>query len=197
MNIKKRKIFGRCILLLLVVIVLASCGGKSMQSQNVQLQSAPPDKKPLSFSEIVASGNLEDLSLTIYYIADPLVFFRLPLSVDLLINNSSTKKIVVDSNHLEEHIDLLVQLSNATFIAVEQESFLDARLCYIFETKQGGRVFEVAMDGVQFDENGEYIGSCIYVNGLAVYDDDIFYDVLKPFLTEDAAKELRSYFIGR
>jgi hypothetical protein len=83
-----------------------------------------------------------------------------------------------------EHTDLLKQLSNAALIPVEPESRINARLYYVFETKKGKKILDVAMWGND---------SSIYVNGLEVKENINFYDVLMPFLPEDKAKEFKEY----
>ena len=192
MKHKKNKIAELLMLLLLITVVLASCEGKDISTDNGGEEMQAKKTSP-TFSEIVESGNLSDLNLTIYYI-NPVTLTRRPMDVNDLINSAYVKKIMVSSSCLEEHIDLLIRLNDTPLVPVERESYLDTRLCYVFETKKGGRVFEVGTGGVQLDEKGNYVDLCTFVNGLAVIDDNVFYDVIKPFLTEDADKELAVYF---
>ncbi|MDQ6422392.1 hypothetical protein RB620_23455 [Paenibacillus sp. LHD-117] len=173
MNLQKRIIIRFPILMLLAVTILASCGGNNMR----------PEKALNSFSKLIENKNLDDLSLTIYYIS-PSILTRAPLSVDGLINSSHVHKEVANGSSLEEHIDLLNQLSNDVLIPVENKSRIDARFYYVFETKKNRKIFDVSMWG---NDNS------IFVNGLEVQEDDIFYDVVMPLLSEDGVKALETY----
>ena len=121
---------------------------------------------------------------TIYYVS-PFILTRHPLSVDDLINMSSVRKVVINSSSLEEHIDLFKQISNDDLIPIKKKSYLDARLYYALESKENGKLLDVAM----------WAGDdkSIFVNGFEVKGNDFFYDVIKPFLPEDAVKELETY----
>jgi len=194
MSIRKKIIIKFFILLLLTSAILTSCGGKHMDSTKTFNQ----------FLELIEQERLNDVTLTIYY-KNPFAFTRQPLSFDDLvygitavnepsrekndINGLYEHKIVVDSNRLEEHIDLLNQMSSTTLIPVEKESYLNTRIYYVFETEKNGKVFDVAMWG----GDDEY---SIFVNGVEVKVNDIFYDVIMPFLPKEVAGELER-FIGR
>ncbi len=159
------------LLILLLITISTSCGGGDMRAEQALKY----------FSKQIEQGNLRDLRLRVYYVP-PYIFTLYPRSVDDLIR--SQDYIVIDGTRLEEHIDLLKQMSNAALIPVEHETRIDARIYYVFETKKGKKILDVAMWG---DDNS------IYVNGLEVKENTIFYDVLMPFLPEDEAKELKEY----
>ncbi len=177
MATKKQITFGFIILLLLAVTFICGCTEVNMFS-----------KKPLlDFSELIENENINNISLTIYYIS-PYILTDIPLSVDDLINSNSVKKIVINGNDLEEHIDLFKHISNDVLLPVKKKSYLDARLYYVLESKENGKLFDVTMWGG--DNNS------IFVNGFEVKENYIFYDLVKPFLPEDAAKELDNYVAG-
>jgi hypothetical protein len=162
-------------MLLLVNTILVSCGRDNIHSKNTLLQ----------FSELIESGNLSDFSLTIYYMS-PFTSTRYPLSAEDLISRREENKIVINGSRLEEHIDLLNQINNTVLIPVEHKSRIDARLYYVFETKKDGKLFSVSMWG---EDNS------IFVNGIEVKGNDIFYDIVMPFLPTDAVKEFETYLI--
>jgi len=164
-NLKKHMFIGFPILIVLAVTILVSCGGKDMS----------PEKALNSFSKLLEKENLDDLRLTIYYI-DPSILTRAPLSVDGLINNSHVNKVVVNSSNLKEHIDLLNQFNLDLLQPVENNTRIDARFYYMFETKKNRKIFDVGMWG------GD---NSIFVNGIEVQENDIFYDVVIPFLPEE------------
>jgi hypothetical protein len=183
MKTTKITIWGVIILLLLAGILSSSCEEARTKSKDT----------PRTFSEIIKDGNLNDLKLTIYYMDFNFLTYS-PLSIDDVINDSTVTKVVISGTRLEEHIDLLNQLIDTGLEPVEQEAYLDARLYYVFETETEG-MFDVAMWGVQRDEAGDY-DACIFVDGIAVNIDNIFYDVIIPFLPEDVAKELEKCETG-
>lgn len=163
-------------LILFSIIALTGCRENSMT-----LQKAFND-----FSQILEQAMLDGLRLKIYYLP-PSIFTRAPLTVDNLIRSSSTQKIVIDSERLKEHIDLLNQLTADSLVPVKHKSHLAARLCYIFETDNDGTILEIAIGG---------INNSVFVNGIEVEYNDLFYDVIEPFLTEEARKETKQYFNG-
>ena len=179
MNLQKKIIFGIFILLLLASAVLISFGVNNVYSA----------KSSQMLSKYIEKEKLNDLRLTIYYMS-PYILTLQALSVDDLIDRYYEHKIVVDGSRLEEHVDLINQMVHAELIPAESEDgepLLDARLYYMFETKRGRKIFDVSMWGVDYR---------IFVNGLEVNANDIFYKIVMPFLSEDLANELE-YFATR
>jgi len=175
MNARKLVVIEIFILLLVTSTILTSCGGDNMHS-----------KKPsINFFELIGNESIDDICLTIYYIS-PSVLTRFPWTVDNLID-SHKYKVVVDGNSLEEHLDLFKQISNDDLVPVKKKSSLDARIYYVLESKKHGTLFDVVMWGGNDD------GDSIYVNGFEVKGNDIFYDVIIPFLPDGLAQELREY----
>jgi len=167
---KIKKIILGVLLLLLVATILTGCGEKNMH----------PTRQSLNF---LGHKNVHELILTIYYM-NPSALTVIPLSVDDLIRNSEYR-IVVSGSILRDYIDLLNRLGNTVLVPVEQESYLNTRLYYVFETEQNGKIFDVAMWG------GE--NNSIFVNEVEVEGTAIFYDVIKPFLPEAVAKDFEDY----
>jgi len=137
-----------------------------------------------TFSEIVESGDLSNLRLTIYYWHSNIIAER-NITINDIKGGLYDYKIVVKGSDLEKHIDLLKKLSNEPLIP-KQESDFDLLIYYVFTTKLGHKLYDVAIWG--------YDGKAwnIYVNGAFVKDSDIFYDVILPFLPQDAADLLRA-----
>lgn len=78
------------------------------------------------------------------------------------------------------------KVSNEVLVSVKKKSSdLDLRLYYVLESKKNGKLFDVAMWGD---------GNSIIVNGIEVEGNDIFYDVIMPFLPEDVAKDLKDFY---
>jgi len=75
---------------------------------------------------------------------------------------------------------LFKRMGATTLIPVLKKSpYLDAHIYYVFETEENGKLFDVAMWGI-------YGG--VYVNGVEVNDNAIFYDAIMPFLPDDIDK---------
>ena len=174
-------------MLLFVAIVLVSCGGNDMS----------PEKAFDQFSKQIENGRVKELTLTIYYI-NPSVLTPLPWSIDFFVYGSSSvenpkgkkddangaydQKFVIDGNQLEEHSDLLKKISSDVLVPTEQKSYVDVRIYYMFE-KNNRKIFDVAMWG----------GDNIFVNGIEVEENEIFYAIIMPFLSKDAAKALETF----
>lgn len=165
MNLKKHIVVGFLVFLLLAITILFSMYSK---------------KPSLNVSELIKNENINDISLTIYYVSPDTLTF-LALSVDDLINRDDNK-IVISGSDLEEHIDLFKQINNDVLIPVKKKtSVLDFRVYYVLESKKNGKLFDVAMWGED---------QSIFVNEFEVKGNDIFFDVIIPFLPEDEAKKL-------
>jgi len=137
-------------------------------------------KKIFQLSE---QERLDGLSLTIYYLSPWNFTFR-ALDVDDLVDGWFDYHVVVNDKSLEEHIDLLKRLSDVKLIPVEQGAPLNARLYYVFKNEKGNEIFSVAMWG--WDENAN-----MFVNRNEVKGDKIFYEVIFPFLPEDAIQDIQ------
>jgi hypothetical protein len=176
MKTKKYIIVGFIVFLIFITTLLTSCWKDNVDSK----------KQSLNFSDLINNENIDDISLTIYFI-NPFILTRHPWSAEEIIRSREEQKIVINGNDLEEHIDLFKQINNDDLIPVKKKSYLDARLYYVFESKKNGKLFDVAMWGSD---------NSIFVNGFEVKENEIFYDVIKPFLPIDAVKELEDYLEG-
>ena len=164
----RQKTFKFFAVLLLAVVILFSSRACDMIFK----------KTPVSFYELIEKGNICNLSLTIYY-ASPFLFTFASWSIDELMESSRANKVVVDGGSLKEHVALLTQLGDTELVPVESKSHIDARMYYIFENKLQRKTFEVAMWGSGWN---------VYVNGIEVQSTKILFDVVMPFLPEEAAK---------
>jgi len=170
MNAKKRIILAFLVLLLVAVAILFRFGGNCMRSTRVLHK----------YSRIIEQVDVNDLSLTIYYMS-PWILTTFPLSVDGLINHSITEKTIVSGSDLKEHFDLFKQINNDVLIPVRRRSpYLNVRLYYVLECRINGRLLDVVM--WSSEEN-------IIVNGVEVKEHYIFYDIIIPFLPESAAEQ--------
>ena len=176
---QRRKVsLGHLALLSIALAMLvgcAGCGGNYMR----------PGELSNTFSESNENMNLDDLSLTIYYV-DTEIRFRMPPSVDRLIIAEYAHKIVVGSERSEELIALLNQLKEVDLVPVMHE-LVSARVYYVFESSRDGDVFDVAI----FGGTGK-----MFVNGQTAEVDEFFIDAIMPFLDERASQQVNGY-LGR
>ena len=172
MNLKKRISIGFLALLLFTITVLTGCGSDNMR----------PEKELKTFAEIIEKGNLDNLSLTIYYI-DPTILTRYPLSVDNLMNYSGVNKIVIEGKDLEEHISVFKNVTNTALQSVREKSYIDARIYYVFETEESRTVFDVIMWGAN---------NSMFIDGLEIKETDAFCDVMIPFLPEEITAHINN-----
>ena len=168
MKINKRITFSIFILILIVIVIIVINGANSMR----------PEKALNNFVNQIEKGNIDDISLTIYYM-NPHNLTYLPLSVDDLIRTRE-KEFVIKGVQLAENINLLKTIKNVELAPVKYKTRVDARIHYVFENK-GRKIFDVTMWGFNTEKNDYEI---IFINGIAVKANDIFYNIISPFLPE-------------
>ena len=177
--IKKRlKIF--CVLLalcLLFTTTLTGCSGPS-----TRLQRSMKD-----YTQMLEGDLPEDLRLTIYYMSTA-ILTRYPYGIDDLVKfaGSHSQTIVVEAEELAKHKELLKKLDASILQPVQEETYINARLYYVFEVGESEKLLEVVVSPEQL---GKIYGDVV-VNGVAVEDDPVFYELITPFLTDDAHDKL-------
>ena len=191
-------------LLLIIVIICASCGCSNMDSL----------KSPLLEYE-----DIEDVILTIYYTTPDSTVFG--LSIDYLIDLGDEEddedeneekvvhKYVINGSRLKENIGLLDRINTITLTPLDYDYHMHIRVYYVFETEEGDKLLDVAMWGGRDDileediilgENDKVLNLealedlyYIYVNGVAVKANDAFYDMIMPFLPDYLAEEFNAF----
>lgn len=128
------------------------------------------------FQAMVAIGQLEGVSLKIYYI-DPTILTNAPVSAERLKTWSDVKTICVDDQALLAHGDSLQKLSVSGFHTPEGKVYENARMCYVFEDAQGNTLLQVSFNGPDPDH--------VYVNSHPAKYDPMYMDIIEPFLTEE------------
>ena len=136
-----------------------------------------PEEALNYFARQVEDRNLDNYRLVIYVFHLSYHPFVLPRTVRDIRRNEYTARIAVGGGWLEsilaENTDLLNRMRDVTLIPVEIESHMTPRIYYVFETNRGRQIFDVAMWGS---------GGSIFVNGVQIEWDDMFYDIIRPFL---------------
>ena len=138
-----------------------------------------------NFAEIIEGENVDDISLTIYYVR-PLIFMHLFCIEDLI--DGSEGRVVITGNELGKVMDIFKQLNSDILTPARGRSYDPLiRLYYVFESSVSGKLFDVAMWGGR--------GGIIF-NGVEIEEHNVFYDIVIPFLPEDIV-ELLEIWIGR
>ena len=160
-------------LLLFVVSSLTVCKSEARELKE-QLNA---------FQEILESEDWDHLRLKVYYI-DPSILTRAPLSVEALKKEGIRKLVEIDGANLKEHKYLLDQLNPANIYSIESDAYLNARICLTFEYNNQ-IILEIVLG---FPYNGTY------VNNIKVAPNQLFYRIMKTFLSENTVQELSPYF---
>ena len=173
-------LLGFFIFILITVTILAIFAGNYLWQKKELKESMK------NFSMLIESGNFDNLSLMIYYVS-PSRDTPYAYGVDDVIKFGG--QIVIDGNDLKNHIDLLNKISNVNLVPVTKKYDLNARIYYVFENEENGKIFDIVMWG--YREDGKSIS--IFINGIAVKPNDVFYDVIMPFLPESRAEQLEKF----
>ena len=155
--------------LFLLIFNLSGCSNKSNKLRDALT----------AYSNTIEQGLPDDLLLTIYYM-DPLICTRVPLSANDLMQDSMTQKIVVHSEALKNNSSALKKLDWSLLNPVKAEYPMDARIHYVIEKENGEKLLEVTIS--------RFKDIAILVNHIEVEENPVFYDLIYPFLTEDAHK---------
>ena len=176
MRLRKRNIIILLILLLLTVTALGFAYSRSVWRA---------ERAVSSLLRQIERGNINDITLTIYYELPASGWF--PTSVDSLISHLHHYRIVIDGVQLEEHLDVFNRFHSINLVSVRRRTPLDASIYYVFEDSNNRKIFDVAMFGS--GGRGEGLGGAsIFVNGIEVEWNDIFIEIMLPFLPENRAK---------
>ena len=136
---------------------------------------------------ILSFDNFGELNLRIYYM-DITSLTPIPINETTLIEITSQHRLFITGERLKDYLELLEQLNGLELVPIRAQSNVDVRFLYIFETRDGKEVFRISMWGKD---------SSILVNGIEVENNAIFYDVIKPFLSEEILNKLEPVLINR
>lgn len=179
MNSKKLLKFS-CVCLALCLLLTTILTGCSSPSTHLQ-------KSMKDYTKMLEGDLPEDLRLTIYYMSTA-ILTRYPYGIDDLVKfaGSHSQTIVVEAEELAAHKELLKKLDASKLQPVQEESYINARLYYVFEVGDSEKLLEVVVTPEFLDKINGYV----VVNGIEVEDNEIFYELIIPFLTEDAHNKL-------
>ena len=165
MNPKKSIGLRLLFLSLLTVIVLSSCGGDDMH----------PEEALAAFSKKIEQGNLDNVTLTIWY-QNPFWTTMHPYRIEhLTAGGGGVHKIIIDGSELKYHINLLRQINVDILMPVTCKSQMDIWLYYEFTDERGRKIFGVAL------QSGS---DSVFINDVELEWNDIFLDAIRSFLPE-------------
>lgn len=183
----KKKVIRNIIIIgvvLIIITIVLIATAALIRSGFLNMQEKNSSAELSKYIERIKQGKLDELSLTIYYMS-PDILTNMPVRVKDLKENYYELKVTVSGSRLREHIDLLERVANTALTPVEEQgSDGFARLYYVFETKNNRKIFDVCM----WNGKGD-----IFVNGVEFKAQDIFYEVIMPFLPENEAEELEEH----
>ena len=158
----KKRVWLIALILIIIAatIVLSVFGYNFMVSNNIALKS------------YISTHGVEKMKLTIYYI-DPTNEFRLrPMSLKALLVKESTQIFVIEGNELLKNKEAIEQLANTKNVKSKRGT-VDAFVYYFFESENGRKLFSYCF---------HVPGGSAVVNGFTVEDQDIYWDVIRPYI---------------
>ena len=163
-----------CLILFILMIALT----KPQDNQTVKVQMGEAEIKE----------NLSNVTMELYYL-DVYSLTRFPLTVKDLIGNHRALHVMVDSEALDEHKELIFEMLDTptTVLDDKEDHCLNARVYYALYNDNGETLFNVAMWGTK----GE-----LFINGIPCEEEYVFYDVAIAFLPPDVALAFESYLEG-
>jgi len=165
------------LLLLLVAVLLVAVFFAVIAFSRYRWGFRNPESAVKYFSSLVEQDNLNGISLTIYYRYSISTFHPRPCIEEFVDRRRYERKTVVDSNELEGNIEALQQIGIDHLIPVTHEYPVLVMLYYIFEI-HGRKIFD-------FAPNASGDDSSMLINGVEFEWNDVFFDVIRPFLPED------------
>lgn len=152
------------IALLAFVFLLQGCSTEQ-PSQDTDVMSHLID----DYLKVMENGVPSDMRLTLYNIT-PHIAYNVPVrKADIM----KTDETVLDSTELASRIDYLNKIDYSVLAKPEITFYEDLRIYYYIETESDGIVLEVGMYGTD---------GTIFVNGVEVEYDPIFFELVEPYL---------------
>ena len=139
------------------------------------------------FATMIKNEQFEDMKLTIYYM-DIFMSTRIPVSIELMVGGWYQEKIIVVGDDLRVIADILERIDGGILTPRISNSELNTRIYYIFETTDGRKIFDMAM---WVHDNGNMM-----INGHEFVGDDVFIEVILPFLSENSRNRLQGALDG-
>lgn len=127
------------------------------------------------FSNAIADGVPADMCLTLYIRTLYMGCLGPVRKAELI----KTDKYVIDSAELSSRIDQLNQAASVTLETPEKSRYKDLEVYYYIETEADGIVLDVELSGK---------GRTMFINGMEVKYDPVFFDLVEPYLDADTVE---------
>jgi len=173
MNIFVLKLISFLIILILFTFAIISCGKNNTH----------PRTSLNNFLHHIESDNFGNMELTIYY-GELVILSRTPITVAQFMDMAYEHSISVDGDRLRGYEELLKRFANMELSPVARQSEIDVRVYYVFEYNNEV-ILDIAMWG--------HRNTNVFVNGREFEWNDVFIDVIEPFLPEEKVARLRVY----
>ncbi len=162
---RKRWIF----LLLALACLLSACQKKAYPP-------APLDPAIASVVEALEQEDLENMTLTIYYLPWN-IFLRAPLTVDKLVDDSSTEVVVLGRDEMAKAVQMMKEELPSATLEPAKEPLLRqfARLYYVCEIN-GEKLFDVSYENTTGTTGG------MFFNGEEIEYNELFYRIVEPYI---------------
>ena len=177
---KKFIIFGLTIVVFLTSVIIIGCVSEDTITE----------ENSFYLPGVIEIGNLNDLTLTIYYIDfGTLIFTTLDVvgltggwcdSRERVVRGAYDYRAVIPGRNLIPHRDLINRLFATEVSPIEAEAVVDARLHYVFEHREYGEIFSFTAFATG--------PGVLFVNGVEVERNNIFFEAVLPFLPRNIAE---------
>lgn len=161
------------LLILALLVVCTSCTNSEKTSEKTNLNHLF-----VGYTHMIENGIPEDVSLRIFFI-DPSTMTQFPWKPFHLRGSFDCQYIYIEAQELRQHISTLRKLDYLMLDAPEpdEKTYLNARVCYIFESKSSGKILEVAMNNIY---------GKVFINDVYMGDNPVFSEIIEPFLHRKA-----------
>ena len=208
----KKSVISLILVIVILAVILAVLIHNFLNLFNEYYVGFPSAiKQPLKkLEQIVNSGDLDDLTLTIYYTSPKSE--QEPMSIDGLIEyidmygdepDDSIYRVDVKGDELKDRIDLLKTICVTPLEIEYPHESMDVRIYYELRLNDEA-LLKVALwsSEIKYPYERDVDYSNIVVNDVEVdsdyeYNSKGLYDLIMPFLREEDANELESYIKGR
>lgn len=147
---------------------------------------------PKEFSQVldleaaIRSENIDDLKLTLYSY-DGQVLYQIPPST----LDGADVKFEVTGDVLEEHIELFYKIKSDDLTVCDGNCYVYAQSGFVLESAKNGVLATVILWSHDMESDNYYN---IRVNGVDVYEEQFFYDIMNAYASQEILDEWGVFF---
>ena len=143
-------------------------------------------EEKIDLEAAIKAENIDELTLTVYG-ADGDVRYRYPPQSI----TGAEMQTEVTGDALTEHIDLLYKIKSDDLTVFEGDCYVYAQAGFVLESAKNGKLIEVIL--WSHARGSDYYYN-IRVNGVDVYEDQLFYDVMNAYASQEILDEWGHFF---